>query len=196
MRVGEGALLEYLPDPVIPYAGSAYTQRTHVTLAPGAGFFAWDVFAPGRKAHGECFAYDHLAWETVIDVTGGTSNVEVPARPRPVAIERALLEPALRPLDVTARLGHFHYVATFVACRVGMPSTSWLAIEHALVAVANQFAKPPDSWWGVSTLSAHGVIVRGLSVSGRSLPAALTAFWSSAKQLLYDEVAIPPRKIY
>ena len=106
------------------------------------------------------------------------------------------MEPALRPLTATARLGHFHYIATFVACRVGVAPARWLAIEQALAAVADHFTASPATWWGVSTLSAHGVIVRGLSVSGHTLPAALAAFWRSAKELLYGGIAIPPRKIY
>ena len=101
-HVGQDALLEYLPDPVIPYAGSAYSQRTRFVLAEGAGLFAWDIFAPGRTARGECFAYDQLAWETTVEVVTGDAVT-------PIAIERACLEPARRPLTASARLGPFRY---------------------------------------------------------------------------------------
>ena len=85
-RVGQDALLEYLPDPVIPYAGSSYFQRTRFVLAEGAGLFAWDMFAPGRTARGECFAYEQLAWETTVEVVADDGVM-------PIAIERAVLNP-------------------------------------------------------------------------------------------------------
>jgi urease accessory protein len=188
LRVESGALLEYLPDPVIPYAGSNYLQRTHIVLEQDAGLFAWDVITPGREAHGECFAYERLAWETLVTAVDGA--------PTPIAIERVLLEPSVRPLTALARLGQFRYVATFLACRVGKSAAHWSVVEQGLTAVAREWSRLPASWWGVSMLSAHGVMARGLGVSGAALSAALPAFWRTAKHLLYGEEAILPRKIY
>ena len=37
--------------------------------------------------------------------------------------------------------------------------------------------------WGVSTLPAHGVVVRGLGVTQRKLAAGLPIFWSAARQV-------------
>ena len=61
VRACEGALLEYLPDPLIPFAGSRYRQHTVVNLEQGAGLFWWDTVAPGREARGEVFSYHQLA---------------------------------------------------------------------------------------------------------------------------------------
>ena len=60
VRAHEGALLEYLPDPLIQFAGSRYRQRTVVNLEHDAGLFWWDTVAPGREARGEVFSYHHL----------------------------------------------------------------------------------------------------------------------------------------
>ena len=173
----------------------------YFTLAPGAGLFAWELITPGREAHGECFDYDQLAWESVVAVTNGeaagTDRERGPAaQPTPIAIERVVLEPARRPLAVTARLGRFRYMATLLACRVGAPAAHWANVEQTLTGVAAHLTQDDSTWWGVSTLSAHGVIVRGLGVSGRALLAALPVFWRCAKELLYGEAAILPRKIY
>jgi urease accessory protein len=188
-HVGPGALLEYLPDPVIPYAGSAYRQRTRFVLAEGAGLFAWDVMAPGREARGESFAYDQLAWETAVEVvTGGEVT--------PIALERACLEPAQRPLTAPARMGPFGYLATMHLCQVGVAAANWQTLERALHDVAAAHTASQASWWGVSTLVAHGVVVRGLATAGRPLLAALPEYWRVAKRILYDEAALPPRKVY
>src|SRR5271169_6105338 len=58
--VGENARLEYLPDPLIPYAGSRHIQRTKIRLDAGASLFWWEVLAPGRQASGESFAFERL----------------------------------------------------------------------------------------------------------------------------------------
>jgi hypothetical protein len=46
----------------------------------------------------------------------------------------------------------------------------------------------------VSTLSAHGVVVKGLGQNGLWLLDGLSQFWGLAKELLYAEKAILPRK--
>ena len=188
-RIGQDALLEYLPDPVIPYAGSAYCQQSRFVLAEGAGLFAWDLFAPGRVARGEWFAYDQLAWETTVEVITNDGLL-------PISIERARLTPAQRPLATAARMGPFRYLATLLVCRVGVETPQWNYVEQALHDVAATHTEMPSSWWGVSALVAHGVVVRGLAHSGHDLLMALPEFWRVAKRILYAEAAIPPRKIY
>src|ERR1044071_6019798 len=66
-RVGRNALLEYLPDELIPFAGARYRQETVVELSEGAGLFWWETVAPGRTARGELFMYDTLRFN--LDVT-------------------------------------------------------------------------------------------------------------------------------
>ncbi len=65
-RVGEGALLEYLPHHLIPYAGSSYRQETNFRLDPDAALITWDAFAAGRIVRGERFAFDALVSRTSI----------------------------------------------------------------------------------------------------------------------------------
>lgn len=49
ITVGEGALLEYVPDPMIPFAGARFSQRITIRLAPQAGLFWWEILAPEGK---------------------------------------------------------------------------------------------------------------------------------------------------
>src|SRR6201999_3837590 len=66
ISVAENGLVEYLPDPLIPFAGSRHVQLTTVTLADHASFFWWEVLAPGRHAMGEHFAFESLRIETMM----------------------------------------------------------------------------------------------------------------------------------
>lgn len=185
ISVQEGGLLEYLPDPLIPFAGARYQQRTHIDLAAGAGLFWWETIAPGRTARDELFAYDLLRIDTRITAQG-----------RPLAIERTILQPQRRALSTLARLGPYRYISTFYICRVGLEAARWTKLERALQETAQRLTLPGETLWGVSTLVAHGLLVRTLSRQGHDIPAGLLTFWREAKQALYDQEAIPPRKVY
>jgi len=184
VRAHAGALLEYLPDPLIPFAGSRYRQHTVVNLEHGAGLFWWDTVAPGREARGEVFSYQHLHLSFELRVDG-----------IPVAIERGDLDPVARPLQSAARLGPYRHFSTFFICRAGAPESQWRALEKQLAEVAGQLSSPVIIW-GLGRLPAHGLVVRALSRNGRDIAEGLVTFWRVAKQALYGEVAVIPRKIY
>lgn len=185
VRVEVGGLLEWLPDPLIPFAGARFRQETRITLDSGAGLFWWETVASGRVARGELFAFDCL--EIALDLW---------ADARLVARERVRLEPRLRPLLSLARLGPYRYFCTFYLCRVGEPPARWAALEAELGGIAAGLSTPEGCLWGVSALPAHGLSVRGLSRTGRDLPPGLLLFWQAAKRALYGRDALPPRKVY
>ena len=101
-QVATGGLLEYLPDPLIPYAQARYRQQTQIELAADAGLFYWEILAPGREAHQEMFAYDEVRL-----------NLDIVAAGQPIVLERMRLTPASQPLTSRARLGMYPYFATF-----------------------------------------------------------------------------------
>jgi|SRR5579859_2482002 len=183
-RAREGAVLEYLPDPLIPFAGSRYRQRAVVNLEHGAGLFWWDTVAPGREARGEVFSYQNLHLSFELRIAGV-----------PIAIERADLNPVDRPLQSKARLGPYRYFATFYVCRAGASECTLRALARELAEVAGQLSSPVIIW-GLGRLPAHGLVVRALSRNGRDIAEGLVTFWRVAKLALYGEVAVIPRKIY
>lgn len=183
--VGTNGLLEYLPDTLIPFAESRYRQSTRIALSEGAGLFYWELVTPGREGLGELFDYEFLRLELDICVNG-----------LPIAIERMQLEPAIRPLSSLMRLGHFRYFATFYICRVGLPAEQWLQLEGSIEESARQQSTFGEVLWGVSNLCAHGLVIRGMAMSSRSLYAGLLNFWRMGKEQLYQSKPILPRKIY
>ena len=60
--VGEDAIVEHIPDALIPHPGARYRQRTEVCLAPGAMFVGSEILAPGRR--GERFAFAEVELRT------------------------------------------------------------------------------------------------------------------------------------
>jgi len=184
ISVDQNALLEYVPDPIIPFAGSRFCQQTTIKLAPGAGLFWWEILAPGREARGELFAYDRM--ELMMDIW--TPN-------RLIAAERVRLEPRMHAVSSLARLGDYRYWATFYICRVGAGPKLWATAEERLREVAASVSPPGETRWGISTLAADGLVVRCLSRQGRWVLAGLRQIWAAAKSFLYGREAIPPRKV-
>ena len=185
-ELAENSLLELLPDAMIPYAGSAFAQTNTVNLAAGAALFWWEYLTPGREASGEVFRYDQLRMETEIRAGGA-----------PIAIERAFLNPRLRPLESVARLGECRHLATLYVCRAGEPPATWSRLEAQLNSIAAGLMEAQDGVrWGVSPLIRDGVVVRGMAPAGPALVGGLRQFWQEARLLLTGESASLPRKIY
>jgi urease accessory protein len=183
IAVREKALLEYLPDPLIPFAGSRHSQDTSITLDRGATLFWWEVTAPGRLAAGERFAYDRLRVKSSVRASG-----------RLVLQENFRLDPKQRPLASIARLGEYTHMASFYAFQEGRPPAEWRELEDSLNQVA--IRRSSGTVWGASTLASDGVIVRGLSMGGRDISEALLEFWRVARRTLTGEDPVPPRKVY
>ena len=60
LRVGAGALLEWLPQESILFDGARASIALRVELAPDAGFFGWEVMCLGRTASNERFTHGSL----------------------------------------------------------------------------------------------------------------------------------------
>ena len=185
VRIQAGGLLEYLPDQLIPFAGSRYQQVTRIEMEQDAGLFWWETIAPGRLARGESFAYELLQLQTDIVAAG-----------QPIACERFKLEPQRAAMASPLRLGSYRYHTSFFLCRIGLPAARWQALERELTELALRLTRADEIVWGVSTLVAHGLLVRAVSQRGYDIAPGLLAFWQAAKCALYGENAVLPRKMY
>jgi len=182
--VNEGALLEYVPDAIIPFAGARFSQTTTIHLAQGAGLFWWEILSPGREARGETFVYDCVQMKTDIAALG-----------QPIASERLRIEPRKLSTRSFGRLGPYRTWATFCIARVGLRAAEWLALEHELREQALPMTKHGETLWSFSTLPSHGLMVRCVAVHGRHVLPGLQTLWQTAKRRLYGRDAVPPRKV-
>jgi urease accessory protein len=109
--VGEGALLEYLPDEVIPFAQSRVERTIRVALDGSSRLFASEVISAGRAGYGagELFAFASMRSQFELWIDG-----------RVVVLDRLV---ASQPEDVAAlpRLwgGHTH-LATIAVYAPGL----------------------------------------------------------------------------
>jgi urease accessory protein len=184
VSIASDAYLEYLPDQLIPFAGSRFDQAVRVEIERGGSLIWWDRLAPGREASDEIFQFESL-----------TSHFELIADAQPIAIERWTLTPLVHRLDSIARLGPFRHFASCYVCRAGEPPAYWKTFEAHMQIVADQLSGA-EILWGVTSLRAHGLVIRGVAVSGRSLAAGLVEIWKAAKWILCGRVATLPRKVH
>lgn len=183
VQIGENAMLEYLPEAVIPFAASRFSQSTTVSLGRNAGFIGWESIAAGRIAAGEEFAFDFLH-----------SELNICSDVRPLALERWSLTPSTAASRSVARWGRFRYTATLYVCHTGVAQPRWLDLESCLNRLAMEHTSQ-SARWGVSTLIANGLVVRGLALEAHQITAGLRTFWEYAKQEIWGEPAVFPRKI-
>ncbi len=185
IEVEAGGVLEYLPDPTIPFADARYRQSTQIRLGPDAGLFWWETLSPGREARGERFRYQSMEM-----------SLGICTDHHPIALERYQLCPEDRPLSSLVRLGGYLYHTTFYICRVGVSDATWRELEDELTSIALQHTHPGNALWGVSTLPSDGIVIRGVSMTHRSLSLQLVDFWRAAKLKLYARDVRLPRKNY
>lgn len=144
LSVGPGATLEYLAEPVLPYAGSAFHQTTEIFLEEEAILFYADLLGPGRLARGESFAYRFYENQLrIVDPEGV------------VAQERFRLAPSERPLaEIGVMEGFSHLGALYLFC----PEPA----REALLAAFRSVDRV-DLFWGATLLSRRGLAVRALA---------------------------------
>lgn len=97
-HVAPGALLEYLPQPVIPFAGSFFESNSKLDVQTGGRLVYSDILSCGRYGSGEVFQFSRLRQHTLIRYNG-----------LPVFLDNILLEPSTQSLSgIGFYEGHTH----------------------------------------------------------------------------------------
>ena len=86
-ELGEGALLDYFPEELIPFAGSDYAQTTRVALAPRAVALVAEIVAAGRLERGERFAFSRLLIEVACAGPHSVTRLHDRSELRPAAAD-------------------------------------------------------------------------------------------------------------
>jgi urease accessory protein len=180
LRVAGGAILEYLPDPVVPFRGSRLFQRTCVAVEAGATLILGETLLPGRVAHDEAHAYDIHWSETEVRRPDDTLLFADALRMSPVTGENPTSDGLLGPYDVIATL--------YVVSGQASPAAIVRSLRDALAASSDLLA-------GVSELpNGAGAIVKILGPNSKSVRTALRVAWNAARLELLGTPAPDLRK--
>lgn len=144
LTVGSGAILEYLAEPVLPYAGAAFHQETEIKLEEGAVLFYADLLGPGRLGRGESFAY--RLYE---------NQLRMVDREGLLVQERFRLAPAEHPLEEIGVMEGFSHLGTlYLVC----PEEKRTPLLSAF-----RSAEAGNLFWGATLLPRRGLAVRALA---------------------------------
>jgi urease accessory protein len=146
LDVAQGAVLEYLPEPIIPFSGSRYIENLSIDVSEGGRLLAWEIVAPGRAARGELFKYDLLGL-----------RLEAREEGRVILRERALLAPRGEPFPRLAMGEGTHY-GVLLAIGGG---------DSKMEAAVREAAGGPRA--GVSRLRGTGLLVKAVAGSSSEL---------------------------
>ncbi|MFE2642727.1 urease accessory protein UreD [Streptomyces nigra] len=180
LHVGAGAVMEYLPDPIVPFRTSRLFQRTCLTTAPDATVILGEILLPGRVAHDEAHAYDLCWMDTEVRAPDGTLLFIDTVRLRPGGPDDPR-SPGL--------LGEFDVVATLYVLCSRMPLRDLVAL------LRQALAEVPDVLAGVTELPAGcGAAVRVLGHTSKAVQAAMHTAWNQARTSLLSASAPDLRK--
>ncbi|MCR5978564.1 urease accessory protein UreD [Gordonia jinghuaiqii] len=179
LDVGPGAYLEYLPDPIIPFAESRYYQQTRVTLDPEATLVVGETVYAGRLSRGERHEYE--AYATDLEVVRPDGE--------PVLIDRARLLPGHRGVTGLGVLADHDVILSFY---VLTPSVSAEALSERFQEALTDL-DAPDAHWGVSAApGGAGAWVRLVCDDTVVSTAAGVALWQAARHLLTGRAPTDP----
>ena len=170
--VAEGdALLEWWPDPLIPYADADVTQTIELVAGPAATLLTADPWLAGRVARGELHAYRRLASTTSAFRPDGTLLFRDTLR----------LEPAGAPATTIGLLGDARAIASLYLLGPDLATR----LEAPL---ADLLAELAPGRGAVSRLpSACGLVVRLLAESSDRLRRVQGQVLALARERLFGQ---------
>ena len=175
-----GAVFEYLPEQIIPFAGSVFHHDMKVRLGAGALAILAEIVAPGRLARGEAFLYDDYSSGLSVADSGGGLLLR----------ERTRLQP--KNWDAGSGLGlleGYYYLGTLYVLGEHCGAAGELADDlHGLLADRQHCIG------GATALERGGLVVRLLAEDHETISRALHAVWDQVRRRLLGYPAVRWRK--
>lgn len=166
IHLREGAMLEYLPDHVIPHAGSALRQSLRLELARGSRAIILDSMASGRVAHGERWSF-----------TSMDSRTEVFASGQPSYLNRTKIVPATKRPDRLGWMEEFDYMSC-----MGLFADGFARWKEVCAALNEELKSVSDIRGGATLLSQGGCVARFLARSASDMVLANKKLWDAARE--------------
>lgn len=165
-RLGDGAVLEYVPDHLIPSPGAALKQSIQVELGERCVAILFDAFAVGRVARGERWGFAELESALVV------------SDPRGLRLkDRFRLVPTRRTWAGLGGMEGMDYLATLALLFDGDSGPLASELDTGLEG-------SPGVRGGVSRLARGGLLVRFLAASAPELQATFQRLWALARRAL------------
>jgi len=163
LRLAGGSTLEYLPDHVIPHAGSILRQSLRIDMQPGSRGIFLDAFAAGRVAQNERWRFREFDSRTEVTLHGkliylSRTRISGVATPGDI-LPCTAAAPAQIPTSILPRQADHPPLATRHSSLPSLGRMSDYSYCASLLVVADQF---PDWRPAVASLRAELDAVPGV----------------------------------
>ena len=175
LRLGQGAVLEWLPQETIVFNRANARTEAIVELADDALYLGWEVLCFGRTAAGETFSAGRFHQRTTIRRRGSI-----------IWNERGTLEGGGTLMDSPIGLGGHPVCATFLAAGRDVP-------QSLLDAARNAIAPLPQAERVALTRLPNLIVARYLGPSGEQAREAFVVLWRVLRPALARRDAVLPR---
>lgn len=146
-KVEAGAKLYFYPQPVIPFAGSAFESDMEIRLEDGSSFlFMLDIISCGRSAGNERFGYRKFA-----------SAVRVYREGRLIYRDNARYEPEKMPMEGTGMYEGYSHLANMFITSSGYGAEKIAELQEQIWAVLDSDSECEG---GVTRLAGDDLAVR------------------------------------
>jgi urease accessory protein len=175
LHVASGAILEYFPLPLLPFAQAMYSQDMTIQVEPGGVCLVAEVLAPGRMARGERFAYQMVR-----------SRVEGWVGKQLALFDQLILEPQRRAYQGLALLDGRLYLGTLY-----MITTQ--SFEAPIPDWNRQLVQRSGETIGITALAHGGLMVRCLGDTSQEVLRRLDAVHRLIREA---GLGLPPLQVY
>ena len=176
--LGEGAYLEFLPDPLIPHRQARFCNDTRIVIDPTASILCSEIVQPGRKHHhpDECFGATLLSLATSAVRPGGQRLFS----------EKLVIEPLRFPVRQSGVMDGFDVFGNVILCT----PVDVAERVHARVAAEVDLAEGL-AFGGCRLPNDAGLIYKVLGRETAQVRAKVREFWEVARYEITG-AAIPP----
>jgi urease accessory protein len=170
IHLAEDAVLEYLPDHVIPHPGASLIQSLSIDMEPGSRAIVLDAFSVGLVARGERWLFKELTTEVLISRSG-----------QPVCRDRICIQPDSWIPSGLGGMEGASYSATMLLCADG--TLDWHDIAGTFTTC---FSDTQGATGAASALANGGCLIRYYTHSAQCLKEITRTLWAMARCALLD----------
>ena len=191
LRLATGATLEYVPDHVIPHAGSHLRQTLRIEMQQGSRGIFLDAFAAGRVAQNEHWRFRQFDSRTEVTLRGKLiylSRTNIAGAAKRTTSHSPLVTRHPPPASLGC-MSSYSYCASLLIVADSFPD--WRPVLASLRA---ELEAVPDVISGASLLTEAGCSARYLSSSAIALQEATRRLWAAARREVLHRAPFDPRK--
>lgn len=175
-RVEEGGILEYFPEPVVPYREARHRGETVLHMHAGGQAFIGEILTPGRVGRGERFLYEQVE-----------SRISVYWDGEWTVWDSLCLSPGSG-TDVRAMLGGYTHIGTLWVLSKQVHASLVRDVQDLLHSATGSV------YAGASLLPKNGMVIRLLGNSVHELQTWMIHSWDRVRRELQGRGAFQVRK--